>query len=283
MTTEATIDWGLARRIAQADITDKDGQIIPIPDDQWQRFQYVCEARGLDPLRRQIYLQARWDKTKRRYSFTIITGIDGYRLIAERTGLHAGTDKPEYTYKTGGTIDKCIITVYRIVQGLRCAFQGEAYWDEYNAGFGLWMTMKHVMISKCAEANGMRKAFPGCFEGVYIAEEMEQADRQPVHEAPPPPAKHEPNAPTAEPTPTTTTHLADIAKAMKMAKLALLALVKNTLQTDQEGAVAVIREAAVTLGVSIDSIDGLARLATHFREPPPDPTDPTAPNPETEA
>jgi hypothetical protein len=38
----------------------------------------------------------------------------------------------------------------------------------------MWWRMPYNQLAKCAEANGLRKAFPRVLGGVYIAEEMEQ-------------------------------------------------------------------------------------------------------------
>jgi hypothetical protein len=40
----------------------------------------------------------------------------------------------------------------------------------------MWWQQPFGQLSKCAEAAGLRKAFPRVFGGVYIAEEMQRAD-----------------------------------------------------------------------------------------------------------
>lgn len=45
-------------------------------------FVEVCESTGLSPFQRQIHF------TKFKGRMAIITGIDGFRLIAHRTGLY---------------------------------------------------------------------------------------------------------------------------------------------------------------------------------------------------
>ncbi len=40
---------------------------------------------------------------------------------------------------------------------------------------GKWLTMPHIMLGKCAEAQALRKGWPEDLSGVYVAEEMDQA------------------------------------------------------------------------------------------------------------
>lgn len=40
---------------------------------------------------------------------------------------------------------------------------------------GKWLTMPHVMLAKCAEAQALRKGWPEDLSGVYVAEEMDRA------------------------------------------------------------------------------------------------------------
>jgi phage recombination protein Bet len=45
----------------------------------------------------------------------------------------------------------------------------------HNVPAGKWLTMPHVMIAKCAEAQMLRKGWPEDLSGIYAAEEMDQA------------------------------------------------------------------------------------------------------------
>jgi len=142
--------------------------------DELDLFFYQARRTGLDPLARQIYY------VKRKGKGTIQVGIDGLRLIADRTGQYAGSDDAEFLGTTDeGQPAKARVTVYKMVQGQRCPFTATARWDEYypgpDQGFQ-WRKMPHAMLAKCAEALALRKAFPADMSGLYVHEEMMQAD-----------------------------------------------------------------------------------------------------------
>lgn len=159
-------------------------------DNELALFLYQAQRTGLDPLARQLYFQKYTKKSTGESTMTIITGIDGYRVVADRTGLYAGSDEPVFegkkslTYTDYGTVKtkdvpvKATVTVWKIVQNLRVGFSSSCYWEEYYPGEKngtMWHKMPHVMLAKCAEAAALRKAFPNDLSGVYIQEEMEQA------------------------------------------------------------------------------------------------------------
>lgn len=148
-------------------------QIAPNANkDELQLFLYQCKRTGLDPLTRQIYCIHRGGK------MTIQTSIDGFRVVAERSGCYAGQDEPIFTEDEKGNIISCKVTVYKFASnGQRYpAAVGVAYWSEYAQAGPMWTKMKHTMISKCAEALALRKAFPQDLSGLYTTEEMQQAD-----------------------------------------------------------------------------------------------------------
>lgn len=141
-------------------------------NDELNLFLYQCKRTGLDPLTRQIYA------IKRGGRMTIQTSIDGFRVIAERSGTYAGQDEPVWVDDEKGNPIKCSVTVYRFNGSLRYpAGVGVAHFKEYYPNpVNLQKSMPHTMIAKVAEALALRKAFPQDLSGLYTAEEMNQAE-----------------------------------------------------------------------------------------------------------
>ena len=144
-------------------------------NNQLALFLYTCKKTGLDPLVKQIHCVVR--NTKNGPVMSIQTAIDGYRLIADRSGKYAGNDDPIYDDEKNPK--KATVTVYKLVNGIRCAFTATARWDQYYPGDAqgfMWKKMPHLMLGKCGEALALRKAFPAELSGLYTNEEMSQAD-----------------------------------------------------------------------------------------------------------
>jgi phage recombination protein Bet len=155
-------------------------QIAPkATDDELKLFLYQAQRTGLDPMTRQIYCIHRYDKNVGQ-KMTVQASIDGFRVIAERSGDYGGQDEPEFIEGEAGKIICAKVRVYKFRGDQRYqASVGVAYWDEYvpNAGQDyMWKKMPHTMISKVAEALALRKAFPQDLSGLYTTEEMQQAD-----------------------------------------------------------------------------------------------------------
>ena len=141
--------------------------------DELDLFFHQARRAGLDPLAKQIYF------VKRQGKGVVQVGIDGLRLIADRTGQYAGSDDAEFAAANDrGYPSAAKVVVYKMVGNQRCPFGATARWDEYfpgdSQGFQ-WKRMPHAMLAKCAEALALRKAFPADMSGLYVHEEMEQA------------------------------------------------------------------------------------------------------------
>lgn len=186
------------------------------PDHEIQRFIITCERTGLDPFSRQLYgnLQNKKIKVGNRDEWiktvVIITSIDGFRAIAERSGEYRGQTPPEWYYvddngkagwhdvfitarnRNGDPLtipDACRVGVIR--EGFKDPCYGVANFSSFakyrkggdgeDAGYVLdtfWKKMPEHMIAKVAEAQAHRKAFPMLACGLYVEEEVRNDDEE---------------------------------------------------------------------------------------------------------
>lgn len=175
-------------------------------DDELKLFLHVSQKAGLDPMSRQIYAIQRWDGKAQRNIMSIQTSIDGFRLIAERSGKYEGQDGPYWCGTDGVWKDVWLssqkpsaakVGVYKA--GFKTPLFGIAVWDSYAQTYKdsktqqivlspMWNKMGEVMLAKCAESLALRKAFPQELSGLYTGEEMSQATNLSTIDVPKDPA-----------------------------------------------------------------------------------------------
>jgi len=157
---------------------------------QWQYFAYVCANSKLDPFLKQIYPVPFKNSSTGKYDLAIITGIDGFRAIAHRTGHLGGIS--DYLYDEGLTLYEmqhgdpprkkpktATCTVIKIIDGVKIETTSSADWETYyphgtkKADF--WDRYPFLKLGYCAEKMAIRKAFSET-SGIYLEEEMEHTD-----------------------------------------------------------------------------------------------------------
>lgn len=163
-----------------------------------------CKARKLDVFKKPVNIVPMYNKTLKKMVETIWPSINEVQVTASRTGKYAGMDEPKWgkditkTFKGNAKgydedgvwqdskdteiiltfPEWCSVTVYRMVEGQRCAFTEPVFWEEAYARQGktelpnsMWAKRTRGQILKVAKAFSIRAAFPE--EGEYVAEEME--------------------------------------------------------------------------------------------------------------
>ncbi|HKO84899.1 MAG TPA: phage recombination protein Bet [Actinomycetota bacterium] len=177
-----------------------------VSDDELQLFLYQCARTGLDPLSRQIYALERREKVGDQWvnKMSIQTGIDGLRLIAERTARYAPGPETTYEYDSGANLRRATAYVKKLTaDGTWHTVSASAFWSEYvattrdGAPTRIWKEKPHVMLGKCAESLALRRAFPAEMSGLYTGEEMDKANSGVDYEPP----KAERKAPKPAPAP----------------------------------------------------------------------------------
>ncbi len=164
------------------------------PQLEFDLFVATCNRLRLDPFARQIYLVPRFEDGQKVWKHQV--SIDGFRLIAERTGQYRGQTAIEWCGKDGRWVDAWLcpdlpaaarVGVYRagfaapLVRVARFASYAQTTRDgNLNK---TWRTMPDVMIAKCAEALALRAAFPYELGGVYTLDELPEVEPIEVDQA----------------------------------------------------------------------------------------------------
>lgn len=179
-----------------------------------------CKARGLDIMLKPVHLVEMKvkvvtpppanrpnDKPKTTYvkRDVVLPGIGLYRVQASRSGSYAGIDRPIYGEMQERTLtvayndeqgfqqsrtetysfpEYCEITVYKMIDGQRCAFTALEYWEENYATKGyqseepndMWRRRSRGQLAKCTEAQALRKAWPELLGSEPTFEELDGKD-----------------------------------------------------------------------------------------------------------
>lgn len=114
-----------------------------LTDDEMAVFGHLCKHYNLDPFSKQIYAMKTGGK------LATITGIDGLRLIAERTKCYAPGRDTEFLYQDNQLIGAKVYVKKRTEDGTWHEVSATAFIKEYAKQTSIWKSLAHVMIEKC--------------------------------------------------------------------------------------------------------------------------------------
>lgn len=214
--------WKPAERayMSQLGLVDRKnwkGEQPDAPAGVIEAFLMQCRRTQLDPGARQIYAAEMGGK------WTVLISIDGFRLIADRTGLYRGKKETLWCGPDGVWTDVWLSPeppAAAKVAVMRDGFAEPLVAVATYAGYcprdsktkalkpsGQWEVNPSNQLAKCAEMLALRQAFPNDLSGLYGTEEMDQArtaqrEAKAAHDArqepqtltvqEQPPASHEP-------------------------------------------------------------------------------------------
>jgi phage recombination protein Bet len=172
---------GLVKRPAR-------GPVEPAPKSTVIAFLQHCARTGLDPIARQIYAIERGGK------WTITVSIDGFRLVAQRSGQYAGqtpiewtadgvtwvevwlADEPPAAARVGVRRRGWDEPLFAVARWKSYAVMVPDWQNGQKVGEKLspmWERMPDLMLGKVAEALALRRAFPMELSGLYTEEEID--------------------------------------------------------------------------------------------------------------
>lgn len=141
-------------------------------------FISACRRTGLDPTAKQIYAA-----NMKRGGWTILVGIDGMRVVAQRTGEYDGQDPMEWQMTEGGPWSTtpgpgkpyaARISIYR--KGISRPMTTTVTWAEFGDDEAKpesnWGKRPCWQLGIRAESHGFRRLFPNDLSGLYTREDF---------------------------------------------------------------------------------------------------------------
>jgi phage recombination protein Bet len=146
-----------------------------------------CKSRQLDPMKKPCHIVPMEVKVGDKYEWrdVVMPGVYELRTTAQRTGEYLGHSKAEYgpSVELGGVTAPawCEMTMFRwnAKLGMKTEFPVRVLFNEVVAtkrdgkANARWTKAPVQMLTKCAEAAGLREAFPDEVGGVATEEEMD--------------------------------------------------------------------------------------------------------------
>lgn len=172
-------------------------------------FMFLASQRKLNPFKNQIHAVYIWDSNAKQEKLVPITGIDGFASLAQRTGRYAGLGETRFTMypadhpKYPGMPESASVDVYAYnpITGQReIVTTATVWWEEYakykevwrydkeqgkkvpTGEFELnstWKNRPKGQLEKCAQALGLRRAFPEETGGLYAIQEVDRLRDKP--------------------------------------------------------------------------------------------------------
>lgn len=151
-------------------------------------FLQLCKSQRLNPFVKDAYLVKYRDSPAQ-----MITNYQVFNRRACRNENYAGIENGVVVLRNGEIVHKDGSAVYKAAGETLLGGWAKVYFkdnrkpayaevalDDYSTGKSNWSKMPGVMIEKCAKAAAWRLAFPDDFQGMYVSEEMQQAQPQQV-------------------------------------------------------------------------------------------------------
>lgn len=172
--------------------------------DEFNWFMEIARSTRLNPLRRQIYCFLFHERDPKKRQMVVVTGIDGYRAIAARSGNYrpgkAWTSFDEAVVDAATNplgISHSEVTVHMHSHGEWHEITERADWSEYAPIQDIWAEdetgqrrktgkqqldpkkdgwrrMGRIMLEKCAEARALRRGWPDDLGATYTDSEVDQ-------------------------------------------------------------------------------------------------------------
>lgn len=151
-------------------------------------FLQLCKSQRLNPFVKDAYLVKYGSNPAQ-----MITNYQVFNRRACKNENYAGIENGVVVLRNGEIVHKDGSAVYKAAGETLLGGWAKVYFkdnrkpayaevalDDYSTGKSNWSKMPGVMIEKCAKAAAWRLAFPDDFQGMYVSEEMQQAQPQQV-------------------------------------------------------------------------------------------------------
>lgn len=182
---EITLNAGIIKRYLVSGDADK------VTDQEVLLFAKLCQYQGLNPFLREAYLVKYGSSPAQ-----TITSKAALEKRAARCKDYRGFEAGIIIRRTDGTIEQRPGTFYAedeqlvggwakvYVDGYVVPVEATATMREYSTGKALWASKPATMIRKVAKVCALREAFPDDMQGMYAAEELDDAPEPPAVEIP---------------------------------------------------------------------------------------------------